>query len=77
MKDKSLEISLILIFGISGLAVTILAWFWPAMESDRLMATLAGLTGILIALFRYLSLKRSVKTESERVPVEVEARENQ
>ena len=75
MKDKSLEIWLIAIFGISGLAVTILAWLWPAMESDRLMATLAGLTGLLIALFRYVGLKKLNGAEKERVPVEVEARE--
>ena len=75
MKDKSLEIWLIAIFGISGLAVTILAWLWPAMESDRIMATLAGLTGLLIALFRYVGLKKLIRTEPERIPAKVEIRE--
>ena len=75
MKDKSLERWLITIFGISGLAVTMLAWLWPAMESERVMATLAGLTGLLIALFRYTVLKKLNKTENERVTVEVEATE--
>ena len=75
MKDKSLEIWLIAIFGISGLAVTMLAWLWPAMESDRLMATLAGMTGLLIALFRYIGFKKLIKTENERIPAKVEVGE--
>jgi len=75
MKDKSLEISLIAIFGISGMAVMLLAWLWPSMESERILATLAGMTGLLIALVRYIGLRKILRTEDEKVPVRVEARE--
>lgn len=75
MKDKSLDITLMIIFGISGLTVTILAWLWPAMESERILATLVGLTGLLIALFRYIGLRKAGRTENERVPIRVEAGE--
>jgi hypothetical protein len=77
MKDKSLEISLIVIFGITGLAITALAWSWPAMESERIMATLAGLAGISIALFKYAGLRKMIRRDVERVPVRVEARDKQ
>jgi len=73
MKDKSLEISLIVIFGISGLALSLLAWFWPAMESQRIMGTLVGLTGMLIAFFKYVGLKKFYRMEANRVAIKVEA----
>jgi Flp pilus assembly protein TadB len=71
MIDKSLETWLIGIFGITGLVVTVLAWVWPAMESDRVVATLAGLTGLLIALFRYRVLKKAGDGDMEKVRVTV------
>ena len=75
MKDKSLEITLIAIFGISGLSVMLMAWLWPSMESQRIMATLAGLTGLLIAVFKYIALRKIFRGEDEKVPVRLEARE--
>ena len=75
MMDKSLEVWLIGIFGITGLVVTILAWVWPAMESERVAATLAGLTGLLIAWFRYRVLKKAGGGDREKVPVAVETGE--
>jgi uncharacterized membrane protein YfcA len=74
MKDKSLDITLIIIFGISGIAVTLLAWLWSAMESERIMATLAGMLGLFIGLVRYLGLRKSIKRENERITVAVEVR---
>ena len=74
MKDRSLDITLITVFGISGIAVTLLAWLWPAMESERITATLAGMLGLLIGLVRYIGLRKSIKSESERITVEIEAR---
>lgn len=73
MKDKSLEISLIVIFGISGMSVTLLAWLWAGMESQRIMGTLVGLAGVTIAFFKYMSLKKFCRMEAKRVTVEVEA----
>ena len=75
MKDKSLEITLIVIFGISGLAVLLMAWFWTSMESQRIVATLAGLTGLLIATFKYISLRKQFRNEDEKIPVRVALRE--
>ncbi len=75
MIDKSLEAWLIGIFGTTGLVVTILAWVWPAMESDRIVATLAGLTGLLIAFFRYRVLKKAGDEDRQKVPVAVETTE--
>ena len=76
MKDKSLDIWLIVIFGVSGLAVTMLAWLWPAMESERIMATLAGLVGIMIAVVKGLSLKKlTVIANDEQVAVKAEIEE--
>jgi Flp pilus assembly protein TadB len=75
MKDKSLEIMLIVVFGISGLAVMLIAWLWASMESQRIMATVVGLTGLLIATFKYISLRKLFRNESEKIPVRVELRE--
>lgn len=74
MKDRSLDITLIIVFGISGIAVTLLAWLWPAMESERITATLAGMLGLFIGLVRYIGLRRTIKRENERITVELEAR---
>ena len=73
MKDKTLGIWLIVMFGISGLAITLLAWLWPALESDRVMATLAGSIGIGIAVTYAFMLRKSPGDRNEKqVPVEVE-----
>ncbi len=70
MKDKSLGIWLIALFGVSGLAVITLAWLWPTLQSDRIVATLTGLVGIAVAIIRALTLRQS--NNVKRVPVEAE-----
>ena len=72
MKDKSLGILLTALFGLSGLAVIILAWLWPTLESERFMAVLAGSLGILIATLQVLRLKRTPTAEGKGVPVELD-----
>ena len=73
MKDKSLDIWLIVLFGISGMAVLLLAWLWPTLESERIMATFAGSTGLFVALIRALMLKRlPVTTENKSTMIKVE-----
>ena len=76
MKDKSLGIFLMAIFGLVGIAILVLAWLWPMSASERVMATFIGSTGIFVALTRALLL-RSTKTgtDDERVTVAVEARD--
>ena len=73
MRDKSLDIWLIMLFGISGIAVLLLAWLWPTLESERIMATFAGSAGLFVALIRGLMLKRSlVTTYNEPTTIKVE-----
>ena len=59
MKDKSLDIWLIVLFGISGMAILLLGWLWPTLESERITATLTGSVGLFMASIRALLLKRS------------------
>ena len=77
MKDKSLEIMLMAVFGITGLTITMMAWLWPAMEAQRIMATLVGLGGILTAVYKYIGLKKLARRGDERIVVRVEASEKQ
>ncbi len=71
MKDKSLGIWLIVLFGVSGLTAISLGWLLPWLESERIVATLAGLGGIMIAVIRALMLRQS--TDNKEVPIEIEA----
>ena len=75
MKDKSLEIWLIVLFGFTGLVVILLTWFGPALESNKIAGTLVGLTGIFIAVMKYLGLRKAIKPEHERITVKVETRD--
>lgn len=71
MKDKSLGIWLIVLFGVSGLAVISLGWLLPSLESERIVASLGGLTGISVAVIRALMLRRA--PDKRAVTVEIEA----
>jgi len=59
MKDKGLGIWLILLFGVSGLGVILLAWLSPSLASERLVATIAGGVGLTVATLRAVTLKKS------------------
>jgi hypothetical protein len=71
MKDKSLGIWLIVLFGVSGLAVISLGWLLPWLESERAVATLGGLTGIVVAIVRAIMLRRA--PDKRPVTMEIEA----
>ena len=58
MGDKSLSIFLMMIFGISGIAVLMLAWLWSTLVMERIAAIFAGATGLFIALTRIPVLKQ-------------------
>lgn len=77
MKDRSLGIFLMAIFGILGTAILMLAWLWPMPASERIMAAFIGSTGLLMALTRALLL-RSIRTgaDGEHVAVTVGIRDN-
>jgi hypothetical protein len=72
-RDKSLGIWLIVLFGIPGMAVLMLAWLWPTLQSERITAIFAGSTGLLVSLIQILTLKRSPVGKAKQVPVKVEA----
>ena len=70
MKDKSLVITLIIIFGLSGVIVIMLGWFLPALQSDRIIATLAGLVGIGVAAINVRMLRKLPCGDKEgQIPV--------
>jgi len=66
MKDKSLDIWLIMLFGISGMAVLLLGWLWPTLESERITATLTGSGGLFVASIRALMLKHSLSGRDDK-----------
>ena len=72
MRDKSLGIWMIAIFGISGLSVMALAWLWPTLQSERVVATLTGSVGLLIAIIHVLALRKSAAGEQAAVKVNIE-----
>ena len=64
MKDKSLGIWLMVLFGVSGLAAVVLGWSLPGLHSDRLAATLVGLGGIGVAVVRGLMLRKDLALDT-------------
>ncbi len=75
MKDKSLSIALIVIFGLSGLAMLAAAWSMPFQHVDRVTACIGGSIGIGFALIRTFMLRHEKQAES-RLPAVVEIRSN-
>ena len=57
MNDKSLDIFLMVLFGLGGLAILTLAWVQPMPASERILATIIGSIGLVWVFFRALSLK--------------------
>ena len=77
MKDKSLSIFLTVLFGMSGVAILALTWLQPMPGTERVLSTLIGSTGLLVAT-GWGMLLRSAKAgaSTESVPVKVEVKEN-
>ncbi len=61
MDNKSLGMLLIILFGIPGAVVITLAWFWPGLHIDKILATLGGMVGMGIALAQGLRLRRCAR----------------
>jgi len=76
-RDKSLSILLVVLFGISGVAILVLTWLQPMPGMERVLSTLIGSTGLLVATSRGMML-RSAKAvaNAESVPVKIEVKEN-
>ncbi len=73
--DKSLSIFMMAFFGISGTVILILAWVEPMPVSEKVLTTLVGSVGLLIALSRALLLRSTRGVNSTtKVAVEVQNR---
>ena len=73
MIDKSLGIFLILLFGISGIAVLMLAWLRPMPESERILTTFVGSVGLLVASIQSIRFKHlPVKANAQPFTVKIE-----
>jgi hypothetical protein len=74
MRDKSLDILLMALFGVSGIAILILAWWQPMPGLERILTIFIGIFGIGFALSRVPVLK-SVKPRAgaqQIIKIEVE-----
>lgn len=77
MKDKSLGVFLILLFGLLGITILMLAWLRPMPESERILSTFLGSIGLFVALSQVLLLKPSkagADAEPDLVEVEVKGK---
>ena len=76
MIDKSLGVFLMVLFGVSGMAILVLAWLWPMPASERILTTFVGATGLFMALIRALLLKfPRARADAEQSTVKVEVEE--
>jgi hypothetical protein len=76
MMYKLLGILLMVIFGVSGVGATVLAWLLPWLNLDKTEATIAGLIGIGFLVFQGFLFKHSKHDTTEQVSVEVQAKDN-
>ena len=75
-KDKSLDILLMVLFGISSITILVLAWLWPMSGLERILTTFIGVLGLLVALSRVSLLKSAkAKTDVSQVMVQVEVQD--
>ena len=72
MRDKSLGILLMVLFGISGITVLVLAWLWPMPGLERILTTFIGTFGLGVALSRVPLLKSAKpRADAEQVIIKV------
>ena len=63
--DRSMSIFLVVFFGVSGAVITTLAWLQPMPVSERILVTLVGSVGLLVALVRGLMIRSPAKTDAK------------
>ena len=66
MKDKGLNIFLSVLFGISGIAILLLAWTEPASLLERILTTAIGSVGLIWAFSRALPLVFTIRRFSHQ-----------
>jgi len=60
MMDKSLSIFLIVLIGMAGIAIVLLAWIQPIPMHDRIFTTFVGSMGIVAVSIRALTLRSTL-----------------
>ena len=66
MKDKSLDILLVVLFGLSGMTILTLAWVQPMVISERILTIIIGSIGLIVSLTKWLMLKSALARENTR-----------
>lgn len=64
MEDKGLNIFLMLLFGMGGIVILIIAWIRPMPVPERILATAVGSIGLLGVLIRAQLLRSAVAKTS-------------
>jgi len=73
IRDKALDIFLMMLFGMGGITILILAWAQPMLLPERILTTSVGSVGLFWVLIRALSLiAMRARMCVEEVPAEVE-----
>jgi hypothetical protein len=75
MTDKTLNILLTLLFGIGGIAVSLLAWLQPMPVSGRILATFVGMLGLSWAIIRWPLMYSRSDIDTVKVPAEVKTKD--
>lgn len=57
MEDKSLNIMLMVMFGISGVTMLFLTWLLPELMVEKVPAIFCGAIGIVVAMVLGLTLR--------------------
>ncbi len=68
MRDKSLNILLMVLFGMTGVAIILLTWLRPMSGSERIVDTVVGSLGVVVAIIgakRYRSVGKPALAEVE------------
>jgi hypothetical protein len=70
MKNKTLHIPLMVIFGVGGIGALALAWGQPLSLSDRILPTFGGVIGLAwVLILAVLSRLTPAKPDTNRVQV--------
>ena len=75
MRDKSLNIFLMVFFGVSSATILALAWLQPLAGSERVLTTIIGSVGLFVVFVRGLLLRSPDDVNSRQVMLEIEARD--
>jgi len=68
MRDKSLSILLMALFGMTGVAIILLTWLRPMSGPERIVDTVVGSLGLVVAIIgakRYRSVGKPALAEVE------------